>query len=284
MDFTATVVEFKLYLNLGHKSLTEKPNENTSIDPPCSLRQSPVGQLYGRRLSRPLRLIDRQILRDDFPAHVLDLGMLNQITTPIHLEIGFGDGRHLLAQAQRYQKINYENNVYKNLGYQVNEYPDGVLFIGCEPFKTGILRVSKNIQAHAITNIRLVDRDARILLRELLVVQQSLNKPLLDRVYVLFPDPWPKARHHKRRLLQHDFFHQLASLLRIGGQLRIATDDPSYQQWLINLLAAPGIQQHWVSTSSRLERPNVIDWPMTKYEEKASTAHRNAIFWMLERR
>ncbi len=121
-------------------------------------------------------------------------------------------------------------------------------------------------------NLRLWDDDARLLLRQ-------LPDGCLDKLFLLFPDPWPKSRHAKRRFVHPDNIALAARVLRQGAEWRIASDDPTYQAWTADVLAA---QTLFDVTPPALERP--AGWPPTRYERKAELAGRPAKFWSLTRR
>jgi tRNA (guanine-N7-)-methyltransferase len=121
------------------------------------------------------------------------------------LEVGFGGGEHLAEQARRNPDTGY---------------------IGCEPFENGVAKLLTQVQASRLRNVRVVPDDARdILVR--------LPDASLSFVFVLFPDPWPKLRHYKRRFIQTRTLDQIHRLLKPGGELRIATDHTDYGQWAL---------------------------------------------------
>ncbi|MEQ1709718.1 MAG: tRNA (guanosine(46)-N7)-methyltransferase TrmB, partial [Terricaulis sp.] len=123
------------------------------------------------------------------------------------LEIGFGGGEHLVAQAVA--------------------HPDA-RFIGVEPFLNGVASCLRHIEEAGVQNIRLHQGDAR-------EVIARLPDTCLDLVYILFPDPWPKTRHWKRRLIQREFLDDLARVLKPGGEVRFATDWAHYAAWALEL-------------------------------------------------
>src|SRR5690606_32306363 len=138
--------------------------------------------------------------------------------------IGFGAGEHLCAQAAL--------------------HPDWG-FIGCEVYMNGVAAALSAIDRAGLANIRIHDGDARAVL-------DGLPDGSLERIFVLFPDPWPKKRHHKRRLVSPDTVRQFARLLRKGGELRIASDIADYVRTsLIALRGCPELvwtaerAQHW---------------------------------------
>lgn len=124
---------------------------------------------------------------------------------PLVLEIGFGGGEHLVAQATAHPAQR---------------------FIGVEPFINGVASCLRHIEEANAQNIRLHQGDVRDVIAR-------LPEASLDLVYILFPDPWPKARHHKRRLIQPVFLDALAPVLKLGGEVRFATDWANYAEWAL---------------------------------------------------
>jgi tRNA (guanine-N7-)-methyltransferase len=165
------------------------------------------------------------------------------------LEVGFGGGEHLAEQARR--------------------HPD-TGFIGCEPFENGVAKLLTQVQASGLRNVRVVPDDARdILVR--------LPDASLSFVFVLFPDPWPKLRHHKRRFIQTRTLDQIHRLLKPGGELRIATDHTDYGQWaLMHLMRDNRFEWAAKRAADWRVRPDV--WVATRYEQKALKAGRSCIY------
>ena len=183
--------------------------------------------------------------RQLFDGHVED----------VWLEIGFGGGEHLAWQAAAHR---------------------GIGFIGCEPYISGIARLLALADSEKLDNIRLVVDDARLLLR-------ALPSGCLERIFVLFPDPWPKTRHHKRRIVSPASAAELARLLVPGGELRAATDDMGYARaMLLCLLARPELD--WLASRPADWRERPPDWPPTRYEEKAKAAGRRCVYLRFTRR
>jgi tRNA (guanine-N7-)-methyltransferase len=181
--------------------------------------------------------------------------LFTQPPRSIGLEIGFGGGEHLAAWAER-------------------EPASG--FIGCEVFENGIVRLLGAIERKNLDNIRVFAGDARLLLG-------ALPPASLDRVFVLFPDPWPKRRHHKRRLFNRGTADALAAIMTDGAELRIATDDPPYLRAILALLTAhPAFL--WLAAGPSDWRSRPADWPPTRYEQKARAAGRVPSFLRLKRR
>ena len=148
--------------------------------------------------------------------------------------------------------------------------------IGCEPFVEGVVKVLSAIEEHALGNIRVHDSDAREVLR-------ALPPACLDRAFVLFPDPWPKKRHVKRRLVNVETLGLLARALRPGGELRLGTDIGDYARtMLIALAAVPEL--HWTAQSPDDWRRRPADWPQTRYEAKALREGRRCAFLRMVRR
>jgi tRNA (guanine-N7-)-methyltransferase len=214
--------------------------------------------IYGRRKGHRLRPGRRRLLDELLPKLQVPLpegGLLDpaclfaQRQTRIWLEIGFGGGEHLAAQAAA--------------------HPD-VGLIGCEPFISGVARVLSLIETQGLSNIRLFTDDARLLL-------PALPDACLERVFILFPDPWPKTRHHKRRIVNPVTAAEFARLLRPGGEVRLASDDMGYvRAMLLALRARPELQ--WLVRHPADWRERPVDWPMTRYENKAVAAGRACVF------
>ncbi len=157
----------------------------------------------------------------------------------IWLEIGFGGGEHLIAQARR--------------------HPD-VGFIGCEPFNEGVAKALVGIEENNLPNIRLHMGDARD-------VTMRLKDGSVDRCFILFADPWPKTRHHKRRLIQQDFVAELARLIRPGGALRLATDWADYAEWMLERLLRDR-RFEWRARGAADWKNPPADHITTRYETK----------------
>ena len=173
----------------------------------------------------------------------------------VWLEIGFGAGEHLAWQARERPEID---------------------FIGCEPFINGIARLLTDIDQAGLGNIRLFRDDARLLLA-------ALPEASIERAFVLFPDPWPKTRHHKRRIIAPTTLPLLARVLADGAELRVATDDPSYKSWILRHVRASG-SFDWMARVPSDWRSRPADWPPTRYEAKAGDAGRTPSFFLFRRR
>jgi tRNA (guanine-N7-)-methyltransferase len=219
--------------------------------------------IYGRRKGHRLRPGRQRLLEQLLPQLQVSLpeqGPLDPARWFAHrperlwLEIGFGGGEHLAAQAALHAEIG---------------------LIGCEPFISGIARLLSLIQAQGLTNVRLFTDDARLLM-------QALPDGCLERIFVLFPDPWPKTRHHKRRIVNAATAAEFARLLQAGGEVRLATDDLGYARaMLLALRARPALQWQAKRPTDWRERPP--DWPMTRYESKALAAGRACVYLRFRR-
>lgn len=171
----------------------------------------------------------------------------------VWLEIGFGGGEHLRDMALA---------------------NPGVGFIGCEPFVNGVASLLQHVSDADISNVRIWDHDARYFL-------EHLKPQSIGRVFVLFPDPWRKARHHRRRLVQRETLEKIHRILKPGGQLRMASDDPSYLEWMDDVLAnAVDLFQR---DPDHNDRNQPLDWPKTRYQEKAERENRVSRFFILNR-
>lgn len=201
---------------------------------------------YGRGKGRPLsgrqqRLVDELLPRLALPAGEgpLDLAALFPGAQGVRLEIGFGGGEHMIAQAQAHPALG---------------------FLGAEPFLDGVAKALAGIEERGLANIRLHRGDARDVL-------PRLAPASLARIDILFPDPWPKARHGKRRLVAPETIAALARVLAPGGELRIATDWAAYAEWiLIHVRASPAFD--WTARRPQDWRLPPSDHVTTRYEQK----------------
>jgi tRNA (guanine-N7-)-methyltransferase len=173
------------------------------------------------------------------PAGPFDPHALKPDAAEVWLEIGVGGGEHMAAQAHR--------------------RPD-VLILGAEPFQNGVASALRHIDEAALTNVRVLDGDARELMA-------NLPDASLDRIFVLFPDPWPKSRHNKRRIVQAETVAEFARLLRPGGTLRFASDWADYVDWTLErFLKTPAFR--WTADEAADWRTPPADHITTRYEEK----------------
>ena len=205
----------------------------------------PPLRTYGRIKTRTLKprqagLIDALLPRLGVPEGPFDPRGLKPDAAEVWLEIGFGGGEHLAAQAAR--------------------RPD-VLAIGVEPFLNGVASALRHIDDAGLANVRIVQGDARDIVGRLLDAS-------LERIFILFPDPWPKTRHHKRRLMQPDFIGDLARVARPGARLGFATDWRDYAAWTLERMAASP-DWTWTAQPASDWRAPPPDHVTTRYEQKA---------------
>jgi tRNA (guanine-N7-)-methyltransferase len=157
----------------------------------------------------------------------------------VWLEIGFGAGEHLLWQAEHNPKVG---------------------IIGAEPYEGGVAKLLSKLDGQPLTNIRIHMGDARDIIA-------ALPDASLGRIFILFPDPWPKTRHHKRRFLQTGMLDRLARVMKPGAELRFASDDaPLVAYTLERLMAHP--QFAWTAARAMDWKSRPPDWPPTRYEAK----------------
>ncbi len=177
----------------------------------------------------------------DPKAGPVDLAALMPGATEVWLEIGFGGGEHMAVQAAR--------------------RPD-VLVIGAEPFVNGVASALRHVDEGGLKNVRLHPDDGRD-------VVAALPDACVDRVFILFPDPWQKARHNKRRLLQPAFLAELMRVLKPGGLLRFVTDWQDYADQSRDLLdATDGLTRVPAVVGDPEDRTAPADHVVTRYEEK----------------
>jgi tRNA (guanine-N7-)-methyltransferase len=218
----------------------------------------PHGSFFGRRKGHKLRLHQADLIEQLLPRLALDItgasppdlaGLFDPPATEVRLEIGFGGGEHLCAEAVA--------------------FPD-TGFIGCEPYVNGMAKILAQIEAHHIGNIRLFAGDAAELLT-------WLPPCSLDRIDLIHPDPWPKRRHWKRRFVQDLTVAAMARVLRPGSEFRFVSDIDDYGAWtLAHLSRSPDFV--WTAERAADWR---LPWPgytMTRYGRKAEREGRQAAY------
>src|SRR5262245_60391997 len=200
---------------------------------------------YGRRRARApsprqqvlwREVLPRVAIPGNAPALANLPGLFPSLVREVWLEIGFGGGEHLVWQARA--------------------HPD-VGFLGCEPFEDGVIKVLSAIEVDGLTNVRVLAGDARPLLRH-------LPRAGIGRVFILFPDPWPKKRHHKRRLVSAATVAEIVRVLRPGGELRMATDAAEYASAMLQA-AMHNKALTWTARGPQDWRRRPLDWPQTRY-------------------
>jgi len=252
-------------------SADTSPPQNPAQNPAKNPAKNPGAErLYGRRRGHKLRLGQQVLLTEALPPlrvgldRLAGLGPRGVFAAPVTeawLEIGFGGGEHLAAQAAAHP---------------------GIGLIGCEVYENGIVTLlaalDRRVAAGSppLDNLRLMVEDARLVL-------DALPAASIDRVFVLFPDPWRKVRHHKRRLISRSTLDRLAVVMADGGELRLATDHVDYLHQMLSLAPVhPDFE--WLARGPRDWRRRPEDWPETRYERKGIAAGRPPTFLRLRRR
>lgn len=216
-------------------------------------KQRPEGldehRFYGRRKGPKLTVRQAGLMESLLPElHVAPddarlsapVQLFERPPKALWLEVGFGKGEHLLAQALA--------------------NPD-TGFIGCEPYLNGVAALMAQIDDSGADNIRVYTDDARHIMR-------TLPEGCLDRLFLLHPDPWPKARHAKRRFIGPENLDMIARVLKPGGEFRVGTDHPIYREWTVMQMAQRS-DFIWLAKTPADWRTKPADWPDTRYEGKA---------------
>ncbi|MEZ5757749.1 MAG: tRNA (guanosine(46)-N7)-methyltransferase TrmB [Emcibacteraceae bacterium] len=215
-------------------------------------------RIYGRRQAKPLKENSAARLNEYLPKYSIksfengkvELSKLfDHNPAEYWLEIGFGKGEHLVEQA----KAN------PNIG-----------FIGCEPFINGVSGLIDHMVRDNVTNIRIFKDDARLLM-------DALPDQSISRAFILFPDPWPKKRHHKRRVVNPGNLAVLSRILKMNAELRIGTDHHDYCRWILARLLE-NEDFDWKSDHPDNWHVRPDDWPPTRYEQKALKAGRKSAY------
>ena len=223
--------------------------------------------LYGRRRGRRLRPHRQKLIDELLPQLAIDAeqvptnpaALFGRPVTALWLEVGFGGGEHLLAQATRHRDIG---------------------FIGCEPYISGVARLLSAVdsapESAPVDNIRILNDDARLLI-------ECLPPRVIGRVFVLFPDPWPKSRHHRRRFIAPPQLDHLARIMMPGAELRLASDHMEYIRWMLfHCGRHPAFE--WRARTPADWRVRPADAPPTRYEEKALARGARCVYLRFRRR
>ena len=204
-------------------------------------------KLYGRRKGPKLSAHKQDLRRTLLPRIALKIESgadprtyFSPPVDDVWLEVGFGAGEHLLALARAHHDVG---------------------LIGAEPYEAGVAKLLSHMAEDPPPNIRVHEGDAR-------EVIQALPDACLGRVFILFPDPWPKTRHHKRRFIQTDTLNRLARIMKPGAELRFASDDAGYTEWTLER-AVHHAAFRWTARGLSDWKTRPADWPRTRYEAKA---------------
>ena len=219
-----------------------------------------IPRLYGRQQDKPLKPRQARLMESLLPRIAvpmdgpIDPKALFPQAEEIHLEVGFGGGEHLAWQAAHNPKAG---------------------FIGAEPFINGVGKLLVHVDEQKLDNVRIHHGDARPLI-------EALPDASLARIYVLHPDPWPKKRHYKRRMISPWFFNNAARLLKSGGELRVASDIEDYVRWTL-MHARNATDFEWTAERADDWRVRPDDWPQTRYEAKSLREGRKPAYLVFRR-
>ncbi|MEP5936967.1 MAG: tRNA (guanine(46)-N(7))-methyltransferase TrmB [Erythrobacter sp.] len=221
-----------------------------------------INRLYGRSIGKPLRGRQKSLVDDLLPQiAVADEGTVTGESLfgedcPLHFEIGFGSGEHLA----------YRADLLPNHG-----------FIGAEPFLNGVAAALGHIDDQRLSNIRLFHGDA-------LDVLKRLPDGSLSMIYLLHPDPWPKNKHAKRRMMNDGPVKLFADKLRPGGEFRFGTDHAIYLRHALMVMQRHTDAFEWVTKSRESWDTRPSGWPKTRYEQKAREIYNHEVWYFRYRR
>jgi tRNA (guanine-N7-)-methyltransferase len=211
--------------------------------------------LYGRSRGKRLRPGQERLLAQILPKLEIGAETLAQPAVfgfeprAFWLEIGFGSGEHLIDQAKSNPEVG---------------------LIGCEPFLNGVAAALAGIERERVANVRLRRGDAQSLI-------EAAPDAFFSRVFILYPDPWPKRRHNKRRIVSEAMVEGLARVVEPGGEVRFATDIDDYAGWTLKrFLDSPRFR--WAASGATDWRTPWQEWRSTRYEAKARLAGRAPVY------
>ena len=221
-----------------------------------------LNRLYGRSQGKPLRagqqaLVDTLLPQIEVPAEgAVGAARLFGADRPLHFEIGFGGGEHLATRADL--------------------LPDHG-FIGAEPFVNGVAQALVHVRDRALGNVRIHHGDA-------LEVLRRVPDGALTMLYLLHPDPWPKAKHAKRRMVNDGPLRMIADKLKPGGEFRFGTDHPVYLRHALMVMRRFVSEFEWLAEGPGSWRQRPSGWPETRYEHKARTVYGHEVWYFRFRR
>lgn len=232
--------------------------------------QNNAPKFFGRRKGRTIHCAKTTLLQKFLPQirispnTEISQNMFGAPVQKVYLEIGFGNGEHLAGQALKNPEVG---------------------FIGAEVFQNGVANLLSlitgikikdelpetiTLSPERVDNIRVFDDDMRLLFAR-------IPDNFLDKVFVLFPDPWPKKRHASRRFINPDNLREIARCLKTGGILRVATDHKVYKHWTLHQMHdCPSFR--WTARCGNDWKHEPADWVQTKYQRKALREGRRPVF------
>ena len=228
---------------------------------------APWRNFYGRFRGKTIRASQHDYLENDLEP--LSPGPISWDENPdrvpldlsgvfgdkdIWLEIGFGGGEHLVHMAETYPQIG---------------------LIGCEPFINGVAMLLGKIRKAEVENLRVYPGDVRNMF-------DILPPASIDRGFLLYPDPWPKTRHHRRRFVTPEYLQPLAKVIKPGAMFRVATDIPDYVRQTLEQVPRHGFD--WLAQAPADWRQPWPDWISTRYEQKALREERVPHYLSFRRR
>lgn len=211
------------------------------------------GRIKSRKLSDHKQFLWENLLKSyEIDQKNLKLSNFSQFC----LEIGFGFGDFTFEKAK--------NN-------------PNTLFFGCEPHINGVVNLLSKLEKHPLDNLKISSQDARLLL-------QDFDDNFFNQIFILFPDPWPKAKHYKRRLINCEFLDEiLAPKLKDNAIITIATDHDDYKTWILAQILQSK-KFNWQASSKQDWQQFPNDWVVTKYQKKAAREGRTSVIFNLEKR
>ncbi len=211
--------------------------------------------LYGRSRGKALRAGHQRLVAESLPRVEIEPEAFDRTTLfpeepeAFWLEIGFGAGEHLIGQAKANPHVG---------------------LIGCEPFLNGVAAALAGVEREGLANVRLRRGDAQALV-------EAAPDAFFSRVFLLYPDPWPKRRHNKRRIVSEAMIEALARVVAPGGEVRFATDIDDYAGWTLRrFLDSPRFR--WAAATAVDWRTPWQEWRPTRYEAKAHRAGRASVY------
>jgi tRNA (guanine-N7-)-methyltransferase len=213
-------------------------------------QEIPLIRSFGRIKTRKLSNNKSDLHLNLLPKYTFEQQDPKFITNKdLFLEIGFGFGDFTFELAK--------NNPDANI-------------LGAETHVNGVVSLLTKLKQHPLNNIKIFQEDVRLLL-------EDLNDAIFDKIYILFPDPWPKTKHHKRRLINESFLELISKKIKKNGQLIIATDHDSYKEWIMSQMIKNEYFS-WAANSKSDWQNFPKDWTYTKYQNKAKREGRQSIY------